>query len=79
MTTSENNDSLSLGFYLLSLGPRSNTVLSGEFFFLHFSRIFGSSPSYFRQIQALTHTVWSPCHSYRTEKIKVDEVRDNLR
>lgn len=32
MTTSENNDSLSLGFYLLSLGPRSNTVLSGDFF-----------------------------------------------
>lgn len=69
----------SLRFYLLSFGPRSNTVLSGDFFFLHFSRIFGSSPSYFRQIQTLTHTVWSPCYSSRTEKIKVGEVRDNLR
>lgn len=36
MTTSENNDSLSLGFYLLSFGPRSNTVLSGDFFFFIF-------------------------------------------
>lgn len=75
----ENVDALNPNFRfdLLSFQPRSSKMLSRDFF--TFFRIFGSSPSYFRQIQTLAHPIWSPCYSYRTEKIKVGEVRANVR